>query len=229
MCFDHSSETGFKVEDFVTASAAGKGQGGHSDDGTPSPRKLAYCSVCGAASVAPQYLPSEQRSRDTCGSCGHVVYENPRIVVRCLGELNGSLLLCQRDHLPRRGLWSLPGGYVENGETLERAALREVFEETGARLAEINLFGFYEIPQMGEVVMVFRGHLLSPDIDCGPETQKATLFNPSDLPWNELAFPSDREALKSWLSTEPNDDSRSIPHSAEFFWSADGLIRVKYR
>lgn len=214
-----SLDTGFQVSDF----------GKPSLPAISSPLKSVYCAACGSGSVDRQYLPAENRSRDVCGRCGQVIYDNPRTVVRCLGEFGGDVLLCQRDHLPRSGLWSLPGGYVEKGETLEEAIRREVAEETGAALSKLRLFALYEIPQMGEIILVFGARLLSRTISPGAETRKVQLCCPAELPWSELAFPSDQEALKAWLSVEADRDTGFMPRSAEFFWCADGLIRVRHR
>lgn len=220
MRLQDSMDTGFEVSDFATPAAAAVP--------ASSPRKPVYCAACGSGSVSRQYLAGEGCSRDVCGRCGYVVYDNPRTVVRCLGELSGDVLLCQRDHLPRSGLWSLPGGYVEKGETLEEAIRREVGEETGAQLSKLHLFALYEIPQMGEIIMVFGARLLSRNVVRGAETRTVRLFGRPDLPWSELAFPSDQAALRAWSSLEADGLTAVTPRSAEFFWRADGLIRVRH-
>jgi ADP-ribose pyrophosphatase YjhB (NUDIX family) len=214
-----SMDTGFQVSDFGTTPCML----------APPPLKALYCAACGSGNVGRHYLPTDGRSREVCERCGHVIYDNPRTVVRCLGELGGEALLCQRDHLPRTGLWSLPGGYVEKGETLEEAIRREVSEETAAELSGLTLFALYEIPQMGEIIMVFGAQLLSRNVRRGAETRKVQLFSRAELPWTELAFPSDQAALKSWLSLGAHGSAGLMPRSAEFFWRADGLIRVRHR
>ena len=100
-----------------------------------------FCSHCGK-SVSLRIPEDDNRPRHVCDSCGHIHYQNPKIVAGCIPEWQGKILLCRRAIEPRYGLWTIPAGYMENGETIEQAACRETEEEACAR---VDLDGLYAI------------------------------------------------------------------------------------
>lgn len=126
-------------------------------------------------------------------------YENPRVVVGAVATWEGRLLLCKRAIAPRIGYWTVPGGFMEVDETAEDGAIRETLEETGAPIAIDDLLAVYSLPHIGQVHLVYRGRVLVPRIDPGPESTEAALFDPDALPWDELAFPTNRWALRHFL------------------------------
>jgi ADP-ribose pyrophosphatase YjhB (NUDIX family) len=156
---------------------------------------MKHCSDCGSTQL------QVARSREglarvvTCLGCGARHYSNPKLVVACLAEWQCSVLLCQRAIEPRAGLWSLPGGYVEAGETLQQAAAREAREEALAEIDDLALYRLYNLPRFNEVVAVFRGTLRNGAFGIGEETADARLFPRRALPWDALAFESTRAAL----------------------------------
>jgi ADP-ribose pyrophosphatase YjhB (NUDIX family) len=137
----------------------------------------------------------DDRLRLVCPDCGYIVYENPKIVVGSVVDLDDKILLCRREIGPRRGYWTLPAGYLELDETTQDGAIREAWEEALARIEILTLLAVYNIPRISQVQLIYRAKLLSPDIAPGPESQEVELFAWDDIPWSDIAFPSVHWAL----------------------------------
>lgn len=153
------------------------------------PRKL-YCLTCGSV-MSLTWMEEDQKSRFSCGECGYVHYENPRILVTCTVEWEGKVLLCRRAIPPSVGRWTPPGGFMELDETLEEAVIRETREETGVIIEpeNLDLYMVSSVPWMGQVYIGFRAQVSKPTIVPGPESLEARFFAYEDVPWSELAFP----------------------------------------
>lgn len=158
-----------------------------------------FCCHCGNQTevVVP---PGDHRARRVCPACHVIHYENPRIVVGCVPELDGRILLCTRAIEPRHGYWTVPAGFMENGETLEEGAARECHEEALARVHIGSLLAVVNIPEAQQVHVFFRATLTSAAFGAGEESLDARLFEAADIPWDDLAFPSSRYALQQFLS-----------------------------
>ena len=137
----------------------------------------------------------DDRERLTCQRCGFIAYENPKIVVGSVATWEGRVLLCRRAIEPRRGLWTLPAGFLELHETPEEGALREAREEACATLRIRDLLAIYTIRHISQVQLFYRAELVTPEIAPGPESLEVALFEPSAIPHEELAFPSVAWAL----------------------------------
>lgn len=148
----------------------------------------------------------------------------PAIVVRCIAEHEGRWLLCRRADVPRRGAWCTPGGFLENGETMQAAASREAREEAGAHVAGVRLLALHEFPQIGQIVALFRANLVDANVSCGDECTEVALFDVNEVPWDSLAFPTDSLALR-WLRDERPHEQQI--HLAEFTWDSDGRIMMR--
>ena len=109
------------------------------------------------------------------------------------------LLLCRRAIEPRYGLWTLPAGFLELGETTEAGALRETDEEAGARVELQGLFSVLNVVRVGQVHLFYRARLLDTDFAPGPESIEARLFAEAEVPWDELAFRTVRETIRCWF------------------------------
>lgn len=140
----------------------------------------------------------DNRPRLVCEDCGFIHYDNPRIVVGAVAEYEGRLLLGRRAIPPRIGFWNVPAGFLEIGESPEDGARREVLEETGARIQILDLLGVYSVSRIGQVHMIYRACLDSPDVEAGPESEEVGLFLPEEIPWDDLAFSTNRWALTHW-------------------------------
>lgn len=157
-----------------------------------------YCAACGQA-VVMEVPAGDNRPRAVCHACGAIHYENPRMVVGCVPEFDGQVLLCRRSIEPRAGYWTLPAGFMELGETLAEAALRETWEEARARVELGPLFALVDVVQAGQVHAFFTARLPAAEFAPGEETLETRLFAPAGIPWAELAFPSVRIALERHL------------------------------
>jgi len=137
--------------------------------------------------------------RHVCSTCHVIHYQNPKIVVGCIPEWEDRILLCRRAIEPRHGLWTLPGGFMENAETLEQGAERETLEEANARVEMGGLYSIYNVPYINQVHVLFRARLLDLDFKPGIESLDVKLFNESEIPWDTLAFRVIREPLRHYF------------------------------
>lgn len=158
---------------------------------------MKFCSQCGAP-VHLRIPEGDNRPRYTCDGCGFVHYENPRMVVGCLPEWDDRLLLCRRAIEPKLGLWTLPAGFMENGETTAEGAARETLEEAGARVEVIDLYSMISLPDINQVYLLFRARLLDQDFAPGDESLEVALFREEDIPWPELAFRTVAHTLQDY-------------------------------
>lgn len=136
-----------------------------------------------------------------CADCGHIAYENPKVVVGSVVLLGGAVLMCRRAIEPRKGFWTLPAGYLELGETLEEGAIREAMEEANAAIELDGILGVFSIARIGQVQVIFRARFAggSPArFSAGPESLEVELFPWERIPWNDIAFPSVHWALQAW-------------------------------
>ena len=163
------------------------------------PATMKFCSQC-AAPVSLRVPEGDNRPRYVCDACHTIHYQNPNIVAGCIPAWAGRILLCTRAIEPRHGLWTLPAGFMENGETTLQAALRETEEEARARVEVQGLYTVFNLPHIDQVYMMFRGRLQDLDFGPGAESSEVKLFDASGIPWDELAFPVIRETLRLYLA-----------------------------
>ena len=157
-----------------------------------------YCSSCGSA-VARRVPSGDNRERFVCDACGTIHYQNPKIVTGCLPIYGDQVLLCQRAIQPRQGLWTLPAGFLENGETSTEGAARETKEEACANVAIEGLYTVFNLPHISQVYMFFRASLLDLDFAPGFESTDVRLFREDEIPWQHLAFPVVRDTLEHYF------------------------------
>jgi len=153
-----------------------------------------FCSNCGVR-VVHRIPPGDTLPRFVCDGCNTIHYENPKMIVGCVVEHEGSILLCRRAIEPRHGLWTVPAGFLENGETTAQGAQRETLEEANARVEIDGLFALYNLPHINQVYMLFRGRMLDAEFSPGAETLETKLVDETDIPWSELAFVTVRNTL----------------------------------
>lgn len=157
---------------------------------------MKFCSQCGTDQIRWVVPDGDNRPRHVCGNCNEIYYQNPKIVVGCIPEWEDTVLLCRRAIEPRYGFWTLPAGFMENGETTQEAAERETHEEAGARVELLGLYTVMNIPHTNQVYMMFRSRLLDLDFGPGTESLECRLFREDEIPWPELAFPTISHTLK---------------------------------
>jgi ADP-ribose pyrophosphatase YjhB (NUDIX family) len=163
----------------------------------------------------------DNRERLVCADCGHVDYENPKVIVGSVIGHDGRVLLCRRAIEPRKGFWTLPAGFMELGETLEEGGVREALEEAEASIAMDGILGVFSVARIGQVQVIFRARFVdagSPFFAPGPESLEVRMFSWQQIPWDEIAFPTVRWALDAWRAAgsgplgrpvgNPPDDAR---------------------
>jgi ADP-ribose pyrophosphatase YjhB (NUDIX family) len=146
-----------------------------------------------------QIPEGDNRERFVCDGCHRVHYVNPRIVAGCIPLWEDKVLLCRRAIEPQKGLWTIPGGFMEQHERLEEAAARETLEEAGATVELTRLQCVYSIPHISQVYLVFVGNIIDGVFAPGIESLETTLFSVEEIPWDELAFSAIRFSLEKYV------------------------------
>ncbi len=159
---------------------------------------IKFCSNCGHA-VSRQIPPGDQLPRAVCEHCGTVHYENPRVVVGCVPEWQGRILLCRRAIEPRRGYWTAPAGFLEIGESMHAAAARETAEEALAEVEVGSLLSVVNVLHAAQVHVMFRARMQDARHGAGVESLETGLFQESEIPWGDIAFASIHFALERYL------------------------------
>ncbi len=158
---------------------------------------MKFCSQCGQ-SVTHRIPEGDNRQRYVCDVCEVIHYQNPRIIAGCLPIYQDKILLCRRSIDPRSGKWTLPAGFLENGETTAAGALRETLEEANANAEIIDLYTLFSLPHISQVYMFYRARLHDLDFSPGEETLETRLFDEHEIPWDELAFPVITQTLEHY-------------------------------
>ncbi len=160
---------------------------------------MKFCPNC-AAPIAQRVPPGDSLPRYLCDACGSIHYQNPKMVLGCLPEWENRLLLCRRAIEPRYGYWTLPAGFMENGESTGEGAARETLEEAGARVELIAPFSMISVPYVNQVHVFFRARLLDLDFKPGEESLEVALFEEARIPWKDIAFRTVGLTLKHWFA-----------------------------
>lgn len=159
---------------------------------------IKFCTQC-ASPVDLRVPAGDTLPRAVCARCGHIHYENPRLVVGCVATWEDRILLCRRAIEPRHGLWTLPAGFMENGETTAQAAARETLEEACAQVMVGEPFAMVNVAHINQVHLFYRGHLLAPEFAAGEESLETALVAEADIPWDDLAFRSVTLCLRRYF------------------------------
>lgn len=157
-----------------------------------------FCCHCGDR-VSLKVPAGDSLPRFVCDACTMIHYQNPKLVVGCIPEWEDRILLCRRAIEPRRGFWTVPAGFMENGETTMQGAARETLEEANARVDLIQLYALYNIPHISQVYVLFRARLLDLDFSAGEESLEVRLFTEAEVPWEDIAFATVRNTLTHYF------------------------------
>jgi len=160
---------------------------------------MKFCSNCGAP-VTLRVPAGDNLPRHVCDACSTIHYVNPRMVIGCIAEWEGRVLLCRRAIEPRHGLWTLPAGFMENGETVAQAALRETLEEANARVELASIFSVLSVPHVNQVHIFYRARLLDLEFAPGTESLEVQLFPEAAIPWQSLAFRTISTTLRHYYA-----------------------------
>ncbi|MFK8053231.1 MAG: NUDIX hydrolase [Woeseiaceae bacterium] len=173
---------------------------------------MKFCAECGHE-VVREIPDGDTHKRHVCPQCKTIHYQNPKIVVGCVPERDGKILLCKRAIEPRVGYWTVPAGFMELFETMADGAARETIEEAEATVEIGHLFAAVDVPHAGQVHVFYTAKLVS-DFSPGMESLDVAMFAPEDIPWDEIAFPSGTFALRKYI--EDNGQNNGVhSHTAE--------------
>lgn len=160
---------------------------------------IQFCSACGHPVVL-RIPDGDNRERHVCENCGAIHYQNPRNVVGTLPIWEDRVLLCKRAIEPRLGFWTLPAGFMEMGETVAQAAVRETQEEAGVQIEVGALFSMLSVPHVNQVHLFYLAHMRSAHCEAGTETQEVRLYAEQEIPWDEIAFPTVAHTLRFFFA-----------------------------
>jgi len=157
-----------------------------------------YCPRCGCA-LEERYIAAEQHNRKICTGCGYIFYLNPKLIAAAVPRQGNRIWLLRRNIEPCYGKWTYPSGYVDLGESVQEAAIRETREETLLDVRLDRLLNVYSYSDVGIVVVVYCSTVVGGTAGVTPESQEVRAFDLGDIPWSGLAFPSTREALEDYV------------------------------
>jgi len=149
--------------------------------------EINFCSSCGAP-MEGKIPVGDDHLRSVCTKCSYVHYENPKMVVGCIPIFEDRILLCRRNIEPRKGMWTLPAGYLENRESVQEGAARETLEETRAHVKIIAPYRLFNIVFVDQIYLMFRARLGDEKFGPTSESSEVRLFKEADIPWDEIAF-----------------------------------------
>ena len=179
---------------------------------------MKFCSKCGHT-VLLKNIPDDTHPRFFCEHCETIHYQNPNVIVGCLPIWKNQVMLCRRAIEPRRNFWNLPGGYLENGETVEEGAIREVWEEAGIKVKVISLHAVFSIPKINQIYMHFLAEMPNLNYAAGVESMEVEMFEEADIPWKEIAFSSSTFSLEKYFLDRKNGDKQV--HLGNFIYPID--------
>jgi ADP-ribose pyrophosphatase YjhB (NUDIX family) len=163
--------------------------------------QLKFCPLCGSPLVE-RYIEEERYTRRVCSGCGYIFYLNPKVAAGVIPREGDKIWLLRRNIPPASNQWTFPGGYVDLGESVPEAAVREALEETGLNVRLDGLLNVYSYSNAGIVLVAYRGSVVGGKAALSPESREVRAFRPEDIPWDDLAFTSTRDALHDYLRRE---------------------------
>ena len=165
---------------------------------------MKYCSQCGGETKL-EIPQDDDRPRFICSQCGFIHYQNPRLVVGSIPVHEDQVLLCLRAIEPRKNYWTLPAGFLENGESISDGAIRETEEEALITPNLGEIIAIVDVVYAEQVHVFFRAHLDNLDFGPGRESLDVKLFKLTEIPWEEIAFKTVKIALKAQISKASDD------------------------
>ncbi|MEE9144611.1 MAG: NUDIX hydrolase [Candidatus Binatia bacterium] len=161
-----------------------------------------FCPKCGDE-LEKRKIKDNEPERLICRQCSFVFYLDPKVVAGTLFVIEGGVVLLRRGIEPAMGKWVFPGGYVDRGESVREAAIRETKEESYVSVRLASLLNVYSYPHSPNVIIVYAAEVVEGVLKAGDESVEAKTFIPSQIPWEELAFQSTKDALEDYIRTHP--------------------------
>lgn len=157
-----------------------------------------YCPRCGGA-LEQRIVKENEPKRLACQACSFIFYQDPKVVAGTIFVLNGGIVLLRRGVEPGLGKWVFPGGYVDRNEAVHDAAVRETKEESNLDVKLGPLLNVYSYTRSAHVIVVYAAEIIGGTLAAADECAEAKIFAPNEIPWNELAFDSTRDALRDYV------------------------------
>jgi len=177
-----------------------------------------FCSNCG--NTVSQTIPEgDNRLRFVCDHCNTIHYHNPRVIVGILPVYNQQILLCKRAIEPRHGFWTLPAGFLENGESTLEGAMRECWEEANASVINPSLYALYDIPHINQLYVFYRAQLADSSFGPSIESTEVALFDEDNIPWEQLAFTVVKSVLDQFLHDRKTGNYQVVREVIEGPWT----------
>ncbi len=178
----------------------------------PKAFKVNFCSECGSSQLVFVVPDGDQKTRFVCRDCKTIHYQNPNMVVGCLIVEDEKVLLAKRGIEPRLGYWNLPCGFLENDETVEEGAKREVLEETGAVVKLSHLHCVYSLPKANQVYLIFFATRINDTLLINEESTEVKFFHFDEIPWDDIAFSSNTFAIKKYINNSVESSKTHLGH-----------------
>jgi ADP-ribose pyrophosphatase YjhB (NUDIX family) len=157
-----------------------------------------FCPRCGG-DLEKRVVKVTEPERLVCLNCSFIFYQDPKVVAGTIFTVDGGIALLKRGVEPALGKWVFPGGYVDRGESVQEAAIRETKEESQVDVKLGPLLNVYSYPRTPNVIVVYTAVVVGGELAAGDESVEARLFAPDNIPWKELAFDSTRDALSDYI------------------------------
>lgn len=183
--------------------------------------EINFCSSCGAE-MEERIPEDDDHMRAVCTRCSHIHYENPKVVVGCIPVQGDRILMCRRNIEPRKGKWTLPAGFLENGESVQDGAVRETLEETRAEVDIVGPYRMFNIVFVHQIYLMFLADLKDQAFGPTKESSEVRLFSAHEIPWDDIAFEVIRQTLKDFLADRKN---RSYPFEIKDLTPPAALLR----
>ena len=170
----------------------------HHEHHAHGPIEYRFCPRCGGG-LERRAIKTIEPKRLVCQTCSFIFYQDPKVVAGTIFTLDRRIVLLKRGVEPALGKWVFPGGYVDRGETVEEAARRETREESQLEVVIGSLLNVYSYPRSPNVIIVYAAQIVGGNLAAGEESVEAATFLPDEVPWQDLAFDSTRDALRDYI------------------------------
>jgi 8-oxo-dGTP diphosphatase len=158
-----------------------------------------FCPQCGGR-LEKRVLKPREPQRLVCTACGFIFYIDPKLSVIAVIPLDEGVVMVKRAISPGKGLWVVPGGFVDSGEVVEEAVVRETWEETLLTVRPLKLLNIYSYPNHRTIIAAYLTEYISGELTAGDETLEARVFKLTEIPWPQIAFSSTKEALREYMA-----------------------------
>jgi ADP-ribose pyrophosphatase YjhB (NUDIX family) len=162
------------------------------------PIEYQFCPKCGGG-LAKKIVKASEPRRLVCQACSFIFYQDPKVVAGTVFTLNGGIVLLKRGVEPALGKWVFPSGYVDRGETVQDAAVRETREECRLDVKLGPLLNVYSYPRSPNVIIVYTAEVVGGTLTAADESTDAAVYAPTEVPWRELAFDSTKDGLNDYI------------------------------